>query len=304
LDDLAALKRLLKENVEQIAEGLHLLVVEPGQVVELRALPLAGGRGVQSGFYDSDHLPAMARDASQFSERYQGVYFTLNPLNPDLLARRKNWAGAADRDLLAKDQDVLRRRWLLVDVDPKRIAGISSTEEEKGKARQVVEAVRDWLREQGCPDPILTDSGNGYHLLYRIDLASDDNGLVKRVLGALGARFDTEGATVDQTVFNPARICKLPGTWARKGENLPERPHRQSKILDIPNDLRPVPPELLEQVARVVPGEGKGAEGPRQAVTPGPATEASGGAKTDQAVLKRARAYLASCTARREARLE
>jgi len=35
-------------------------------------------------------------------------------------------------------------------------------------------------------------------------------------------------------VFNPARIWKLYGTVSRKGDSIPERPHRLARILEAP----------------------------------------------------------------------
>jgi hypothetical protein len=53
---------------------------------------------------------------------------------------------------------------------------------------------------------------------------------------------------VDVSVFNAARISKVYGTMACKGDDVPERPHRLSRILDAPTRLTPVPPELLEKL--------------------------------------------------------
>ena len=78
------------------------------------------------------------------------------------------------------------------------------------------------------------DSGNGFHLLYRVDLPADDGGTVGKLLGALAARFDTPRVKIDRSVANPSRICKLPGTLARKGDHVPDRPHRRSRVLEVP----------------------------------------------------------------------
>jgi hypothetical protein len=220
----------------RLAERYRLLL-EPGQVVELRALAIQRGGWrphTEAGFFDTDHLTEMAKAALLVSRSAKGVYFTLNPLHPDLLARRCNridWAGEGE---LARDKDVLRRRWLLVDADPVRDPLISATDEEKARARDTVLAVRDFLRARAWPDPVLADSGNGYHLLYRIELPADDGGLVERLLRALADRFDSDRVKIDRKVFNPARICKLPGTWARKGDDTPARPHRRARLLEVP----------------------------------------------------------------------
>lgn len=176
----------------------------------------------------------MAKAALRISRSAKGVYYTLNPLKPDLLARRcyrLDWAGEGE---LAEDRDVLVRRWLLVDADPIRDPLISATDAEKMLARQTVQDVRDFLRGHSWPEPLLADSGNGYHLLYRVDVPADDGGVVAGVLRALAQRFDTDRVKIDQSVFNPARICKLPGTFARKGDHTLLRPHRRARLLEVP----------------------------------------------------------------------
>lgn len=92
-------------------------------------------------------------------------------------------------------------------------------------------------------------SGNGAHLLYRIDLPADDGGIVQRCLEALAAAYDDDAVKVDRTVFNPARVVKLYGTRARKGDNMSERPHRQAGIIKAPEPLQLVSIELLERLA-------------------------------------------------------
>ena len=85
------------------------------------------------------------------------------------------------------------------------------------------------LATMGWPVPTLIDSGNGYHLRYRIDLPNDSaaHELVRSVLHSLAERY----SMLDVTNHNAARVAKLPGTWARKGEHTDERPHRVSALL-------------------------------------------------------------------------
>jgi hypothetical protein len=227
-------------TVEQAAEklaGLYGTLFAPDQVVELRAIGVQRGAGrphVEAGFFDAAHFKDMAAAALRVSPFAKGVYATLNPLNPDLLARRANRIAWANDGELAKDKDVLARRWLLVDADPVRDPLISATDAEKAEARAVVLAVREHLSGHEWPEPVFADSGNGYHLLYRIDGPADDGGAVQRLLAALGDRFDTPRVKIDRTVYNPSRICKLPGTLARKGDHTPGRPHRRARVLEGP----------------------------------------------------------------------
>jgi len=217
----------------------YRMLVAPGQVVELRALDVRRYKNArphtESGFFDSDHLLAMAQAALAVTDFCRGVYFTLNPLNAELLDRRKNRIDWAKEGELAKDKDVVARHWLLIDADPVRDPHVSATDAEKRNAYDTILAVREHLRSRSWTDPVLTDSGNGYHLLYRVDLPANDGGLVERILGGLAARFDTDHVTIDLSVFNPARICKLPGTIARKGDSTETRPHRRARILEVPD---------------------------------------------------------------------
>jgi hypothetical protein len=57
-------------------------------------------------------------------------------------------------------------------------SGVSSTDEEHQAAIvRAAEIAAYRGRERGWPTPILADSGNGAHLLYRIDLVNDDESL-------------------------------------------------------------------------------------------------------------------------------
>ncbi len=109
---------------------------------------------------------------------------------------------------------------------------------------------REWLAEQGWPAPILADSGNGAHLLYRIDLPNDDAStkLLRSVLQAIADRMSDDRVDVDKGVYNAARICKLYGTLSAKGDATDERPHRISKILEVPDQLEVTSFELLDRL--------------------------------------------------------
>ena len=85
-----------------------------------------------------------------------------------------------------------------------------------------------------------------------MDLPNDDaaTALVKAVLTALAIRFDDGVVKIDQAVFNAARIVKCYGTVAGKGDDIPDRPHRLSRIIDAPVHVEPVRRELLEEMVQ------------------------------------------------------
>jgi len=64
---------------------------------------------------------------------------------------------------------------------------------------------------------ILTSSGNGAHILVRIEEipnTAENTELIKTCLLALSSKF----TGIDLSVFNPSRVFKLTGTVCRKGD--------------------------------------------------------------------------------------
>jgi hypothetical protein len=240
---------------------LHALTVltVPDQVVELRILGVStqGSRRTHtvSGYFD--HLETLVKAAAAYSKA-KGVYITPNPVNPALLSRAMNRVRVmGERDASTTDADVTRRHWLLLDCDPVRPADISATDEEHRLADGRAGDIRDALKGEGWPPPVRGDSGNGGHLLYRIDLPNDEPSrvLIQRVLDGIAFRFNDGSVVVDQKVFNAGRIWKLYGSVARKGDDTPQRPHRLSRLLEIPDVIAVVSPDRLAQVAAWGPAE-------------------------------------------------
>jgi hypothetical protein len=219
---------------EEIRRACRLLM-RPGDVHEVR-VPKAGKRGTISGYFDDPEI--LVNAVLPLDGTVAGIYITLNPANPALLARANNRL-REHAEITTSDIDITCRRWLLLDFDPVRPAGISSSDAEHGRAITVACGAWDDLRGAGLGDLVVADSGNGAHLLYPLDLPNDRQAteFVKRVLAGVAARCGTEDIAVDLTVFNAARIVKLYGTMACKGDSLPARPHRRSRLLEVPPHL-------------------------------------------------------------------
>ena len=221
-------------------------MLEPRAVFEVRALDaqLQGNRRTStvSGYFDN--ADACLGEFEKLTTA-MGVYITLNPVNPALLARRANRLDYAEKNATTGDQHILQRRWLLLDVDADRPSGISASDSEKEAAHKKSREIYAYLKGRGWPLPFAADSGNGYHLLYRIDSTCDDGKVLEQALAALADRFDGDGVTLDRSVHNPARIARLYGTIAAKGDNTKERPHRLSKILKAPQALEAVSADQL-----------------------------------------------------------
>lgn len=233
------------------------MLLQPGDVFEVRAPDCRERRDARyaftcSGYFNFETLDAAVSEIAELdrSAIAPGIYVTVNPVAPALLARAANRIKPRARET-TQDKDVVRRRWLLIDVDPVRPAGVSSTNAELTRALERARALAEFLATPGWPAPILAMSGNGYHLLYRIDLPTDDGGLVKAVLAALADRFSDDAVAVDRSVHNPARIVKVIGTVSRKGDELrdvaglEDRPHRRSEFIEVSDQVDAVPEALL-----------------------------------------------------------
>lgn len=210
------------------------ILFTPDDVIELRAFP-KGRKRTDAGYFDSAHWPDLAEHAAQLSNNGAAVYVTLNPVDPQLLGRYNNrievFAGAT-----TADKQIVRRRWLLIDLDPARPAQTSASDTQLEAARTKAQAIYKHLKGIGWADPVVAKSGNGHHLLYAIDLPNDDDStaLLKGVLAALADQFDDAQIKVDRSVFNAVRICKLYGTVANKGDNTEAAPWRLSALMSTP----------------------------------------------------------------------
>jgi hypothetical protein len=242
-----------KGSGDPIREAASLLFM-PGHVTEVR-IPKSR-RGVISGYFDD--LDKLASAVAWYNSKVPGIYFTLNPVNQALLARAYNRL-IENAKITTADTDILRRYWLPFDFDPKRPTDISSTDAEHGAALDRARECLAWLRSLGFVALISADSGNGGHVLARCDLPNDPDSteLVKRCIEAVAFRFGDDSVTVDLSVHNAARIWKVYGAWACKGDSLPDRPHRLARILEVSADLTPTPRELLERLAALVPRKPK-----------------------------------------------
>jgi hypothetical protein len=194
-------------NVADEVRRAIACLFRPGDVVEVR-VPKAGRNGTVSGYFAV--WKALLEEVQRLEKgQFPGVYWTLNPVNPVLLGGADNRL-KRNVDATTRDADVLHRVWLPVDLDPCRPVGISSSDAEHAAALEMACELKSRLADEGWPSPVLADSGNGAHLLYRLDLPNDEDSaaLVKQVLEALSDRHTNGTVAVDLTTYNAARIFK------------------------------------------------------------------------------------------------
>jgi hypothetical protein len=255
--------------LDDIKAGARALF-NPKQLVEVRVM---GPNKLIRGFYFDDH-ERMAEAVLQLDKdpRVQSVYYILNEIDPKAVEKHgplvRNPSPEQVEQILSgpsreltKNEDIRWLRWMFIDVDTVRPAPYdhdSSTKAEKAACKEVFNAVLAYLDSRGWP-ALIADSGNGYHILVRMDLPSipSNTMCVEDCLKALSAKFSCAAAKIDTAVYNPGRITRAYGSTTRKGESTPERPHRQNKIKAPEKKLTAVTMDQIIALADEGPKAGK-----------------------------------------------
>jgi hypothetical protein len=167
------------------------------------------------------------------SEQQSNVYFTLQVIDPRLIGRAFNRLKPTDQT--TSDNNVRFFRWIPIDIDPVRPAGVSSSDSELHRAIEIRDMVRDWVVDTtDYAAPITAVSGNGAHVLIRLpeDLPVTDDSIeeIRRFLETVDEMFRTDDVHIDTAVYNPARIWKLYGTKAMKGDQVPGNEYREALV--------------------------------------------------------------------------
>jgi len=219
-------------NLTMLDEKLFTRFVHPGEVVEIRVPKIYGKHPAWNNEYAKGNVGGYFDDFKLFSEAvkrlkacpfYLGIYFTLQVIDTRLLARAYNKIKVLNQT--TADTNVLQYRWLPIDIDPVRPAGISSSGEELQAALQTRKEIEAYMvQEYDFTPPLRGMSGNGGHLLFELpdlEITEKNKEFIKAILAMLSNKFTDAKVSVDTTVFNPARIWKLYGTLARKGDEVP-----------------------------------------------------------------------------------
>ena len=222
-------------DTHTITKAIQLLHSDD-ELFEIRLIN--GGYNASGYFSNADTAIKALQDfrpewnARTKTARAANIFITLNPINMSCYSRKQHDCFIENVQPTTKDNEITALHWLLIDLDPKRLSGVSSSEEELELAKAKARTIHDFLSARGFKEPICAMSGNGIHLVYRFDVpnTSENVAVFENALKVLSEKFSDNEVEVDTTVFNPARICKLWGTIAQKGATTPERPHRKAYI--------------------------------------------------------------------------
>lgn len=151
------------------------------------------------------------------------IYLTPQILNPSLTQRAHNvMVKASER---TTDDAVIGYRYLLIDLDPKqkladgrivkRPPGVSSSDEEHHAALSLAGSIITAIG-LGNENYLIVDSGNGCHIYIPVEPGIQEPAIKAATVG-IKTIYETDLVEVDETVTNPARLMRAPGSMNCKG---------------------------------------------------------------------------------------
>lgn len=232
-----AAKDVLKKRT-LLDENIFRVFISPGEVIETRIFDAFGksehwdgyARGIISGYFDN--FDDFKKALGPLIDTKLIFYFTLHVVDPRIIGRAFNRLKVLKAT--TSDNNVLFYKWIPLDFDPIRPTGISSTETELAEALALRDQVHEYLIDTTEYQEIISAvSGNGGHLLIRLPeylpVNDDSKAFVQGFINNIHEAFSTDSVDIDTTVFNPARIWKLYGTIARKGDEIPANEYREAQ---------------------------------------------------------------------------
>lgn len=210
--------------------------------------PITGSDVFEMCVFNSQKKPELVgyfsdtQKADAYINGHQGfdIFLTPHRVNPSLLQRADNtMKHVTDR---TNDGEVFEYKDILIDLDPRqniegrivdRPRGVSSSDEEHAAALDLADEI---VADIGlAPENyILTSSGNGAHVYIPIEKGIQQPAIEAAIKG-IKVLYETELVTVDETVSNPSRLMRAPGSINNKGAI-----KRPCKILNCPEHLMPV----------------------------------------------------------------
>lgn len=204
---------------EHTVNELLSMLLRHGEVIEVRIK----NKYVVNGYYNDwgKLLEAVAE--------YDGkanMYVTVNPVRRELLYAAFNEV-RRPAIWMSRNVDVTRRATL--------IARFSHANSDIVEALHHAESCRDFLTQQGWPEPSVARNGYSIDLLYAVNLPNTNatTALINNVLTALNRRFGDEHVTVDTTACEAAYLMPLYGAAVAEDSH-------HTAILYLPNQMTAV----------------------------------------------------------------
>lgn len=206
--------------------------------------------GPVSGYFNDYEAATDAIIRAEQELQPELIMVSINSCPDDCLARAKN-RFRPDCPAL-KDTDIPFIDTIVLDFDTTRsVTGVSATDAEKEMSRNRVMQFVDQAIAAGLPEPLVADSGNGYHVTMKVPHLQVDQGkeLVRTFTQFVADHYSDDFVKVDTSVCSPAHLVRVIGTMNKKGEDMADRPHRRSRIISLPQNIQPIPIERLVAIA-------------------------------------------------------
>ena len=225
---------------EDIKKTLSLLF-EPGQVISVSGIKLDDT--MTKKFYTDMDRAAAVIEKADGSAKFKGIYINLQKL--------------MDSSTSDTRKDVALYTNFMIDLD-RRVKNGNATDEERSTVEKIMQEAKGWLCEVLKSEPLVADTGNGFHLVFKLEPFVAHNqamDLLKECIAAVKVRFEKPDVNVeiDVTVAEPEQLTRCYGTWNRKYPETPGRPQRRSNVLSAPTKWRPVGMSRLEFLAGEAP---------------------------------------------------
>lgn len=228
-----------KVSFEEIHAGLtayfsHRLNTQEADSLQFEIRFIGVDKTIGAAFFDLSEEGLLSAAniifLQQANPSWQGTYATVNPANKTEFPR-----GLLTSTGLTKDEHIPGElcSFLLLDIDPIKnnppLGSCNATVDERDSALAAGDFINQVLEYLGLRATLIVSSGNGFHGLYPV------NGITKaqhkQILRFIAKEWNTIGPSelldkvnVDKSVYNPARLMRVPGTLGRKGGDDSTRP--------------------------------------------------------------------------------
>ena len=239
---------------EELIQQAIQTLFSPDDMVEVRGKKL--DKKIRSKFYADQQQMVRALAKANAGGKFEALWYTLQRLKPGIDPETKSVNGQT-----TNTSDILSYEWLVIDVDRKDEASkkLNATNEELVELHAAALRVIAWLASKGFPEPVLACSGNGWHILYKLNhLLLTEYPLLEDVLRAVWHQFLAEPVRViDRSLADPCQVIKAYGTESRKTPadhpDILVRPWRVSYWESVPPKIISVTHSCLESVAALAP---------------------------------------------------
>lgn len=241
-----------KQDIKSCLRYLH----SPGNTFEIRLKGIKINKSILwdnvwtskivSGYFNNYEMAADAIIKAEQVASPELIMVSINSCPNDFLSRANNRFKANCTAL--KESDIEYIDNIVFDFDPvRKVSGVSATDKEKAYAQEKAMQFSQDAIAGGLPEPYISDSGNGIHVAMKLPNLPRDKGyeIVECLTKIVADHYTDDFTIIDTSMTSPAHMVKVTGTMSCKGENMPDRPHRRSRIISLPKTIVPIPQEKL-----------------------------------------------------------